>query len=818
MHAAVSKRVRLSVLLVLLGCAESRTPRAESPGVEKLTGSKQISGSVVDTDGKGLAGTTIRALRRDWKPIALDSREALKVFTEETLEEALADSAAKFHEKRARLYTAVTDAQGSFTIANLPEDSYWLTAHRDGFRIEGPRNRAAAGDVIKFAARRIFPVPVQVLMPDGQLATDAIILFGDGSIPSTRLGPYKWSCQDPILWLPEGDLMIAAVQQPFGTGWRLSPDRASCASPRTTVRVDEGEREHPVTLKLAYRNGIRGRVAAGTNADLHWGIEVYMLPWEEEREIDLDELRYEGEKSSVRPGDEYAFGDLAPGRYLVGIGRHSGHIEAHELIDVRDGYVVKHWVVPEPGPPRCIEVRLHEPSGEAVTGAEYFFGGAGYSPGTKVTPHREDEQAAWLVVPENLRDFYYGKDDRRHSFFILAKHSEWGPVQIPLEPGQELAEANFEPPVSLNVVFSGLEQCLQRERLALFVEPKVERGRYALKKRMSAEFLDLTAIDEVDAGVYPAGELRVSLGLLHEPGSTGSWRRLVCYDNVFEAGDHTVTVEVPKICSARIEVGNGREASVTLRSAVGQTECQGIIRGGAEAKCNADGVALLEDLVEGTYDVVIRIVSGQTSLSLTSKGVEFSGDNEGHKFSLPALCDFSVHLEGGFGRTVHLQSEKYEDPGVRVRWFQYEATCDARGVASFENIPSGTYELEFPRPESGDFYSTSVREFKVDSELETFTVPQPQTCEFVVRMAMREGANEINHAVPLTLTLIPAEAGNIAYDYKRYASVDADGYAKFEGVPAGEYLLKRYSGIVAAGDGIRVQVPGDELVIEAGEF
>lgn len=83
---------------------------------------------------------------------------------------------------------------------------------------------------------------------------------------------------------------------------------------------------------------------------------------------------------------------------------------------------------------------------------------------------------------------------------------------------------------------------------------------------------------------------------------------------------------------------------------------------------------------------------------------------------------------------------------------------------------------------------------------------------------MREGANEINHAVPLTLTLIPAEAGNIAYDYKRYASVDADGYAKFEGVPAGEYLLKRYSGIVAAGDGIRVQVPGDELVIEAGEF
>jgi hypothetical protein len=427
--------------------------KVQAPAISTARGGGAIFGTVLGEDGAPLAGVTV--IGTDQAPLkGSDPADVGKAAPEDTsLDEHLRAAADSWARSRARLRRAVTGADGGYELANLPEDgSYRLSAYRAGFvfETEGSAYSIAPGSRVDFTAAAVFAIPVELVHADGTRPAEGVVRVTRGNATDS----YAWTPAAPELRARSGRIGVRGFAN-VHAGTRYGRDFGSDLASEE-VALDVAERAGvPLVLALAPRSGIRGRVVDGQSGSSDRPM-VRIMPVA--AGVDLEAL---AQAEQTRPqNDRFAFYDLAPGTYAVGLGSWGEPILVHEVVTVGAGIVDVDLVVPEPDPERTLLVRAFGPEGRALRdldfGWRYERSSSSSSGGIQA---RRRPDGAWVLRP---KPEFYAPWTPETKFTLSVTHAQFGAREVALAEGQREVDVAFEEPVAIvlvlaNYVGSGYE-------------------------------------------------------------------------------------------------------------------------------------------------------------------------------------------------------------------------------------------------------------------------------------------------------------------------------------------------------------------------
>lgn len=214
---------------------------AALPAAESPRGGGVITGRVVTPEGQPVPGARIAAerVRTDSVPDPQAADRARPM-----LEERLRRAIEGLQQAEADRREAVTDTEGRFRVEGLLDSNYEATASAGGYRIEpaGNGTMVRPGDRIDFIGRRVVPIDVTVLLPDGTPAPMATVRFKRGLEDSARI----WRPEHPRLECEPGRWIITAVAD-------------ADTKPGTPIEAELslGDPNPPLVLRLEEQGGMR---------------------------------------------------------------------------------------------------------------------------------------------------------------------------------------------------------------------------------------------------------------------------------------------------------------------------------------------------------------------------------------------------------------------------------------------------------------------------------------------------------------------------------------------------------------------------------
>ncbi len=564
---------------------------------EQKTGEGVIDGVVLDTNGKPLAGVLIRtrALTRRARGSKPSSR-GLGAPEDRPLKEVVRSAAQNHLNRLANQRETRTDASGAYRFEDLFESTWRISAYLKGYAItaDGGSSNIPIGSEVNFTAMTLIEVPITVLDPNGQTATRALV-EAEGLGETSDGNRVAWTPEEAFMRLTPGRYKMTAYSQ-SGEGF----SNTELASESVELELMDGASPDALTLALHNRLGISGMVKIVKGDLLDSYVPIYLHPLAADQEINLVGLTKSDLIEYVRPGEEFEFLDLEPGRYLIGAARNFDTVvEVHEVVEIFDKAARVDLELPLLDRSKALRAVVLDPSGQALDGVSFNLVMEQDSDEKEsyMTPMLEKGGAYVLVLERQFVEGYYGAKSSVSTFTLQVQHDKYGSVEVPLAPGQAEVQIVFDAPASLQVTIGNYQGSGYEGRV------RVSAKKGLLKDISPYEFSG-------DEGGFSSEGVQVLNGwapgiytllLSSKSSDAGStWfeaTRLEARQVELRSGANQVQMDIPILYSLRVRWADGKAGAYLLLTPVDSMEPFDR----RVSALDGEGIADFENLRPGRY-------------------------------------------------------------------------------------------------------------------------------------------------------------------------------------------------------------------------
>lgn len=270
-------------------------------------------------------------------------------------------------------------------------------------------------------------VAVRLVRQDGSVPEEGMLYWAsDPSTPQRRLRRTNWKAPQTSAWVEPGDVWI------FGTAGVAEGLKSEAMQLRSDAEAPLQE----VELVLRERAGVYGKVVLPGDFDRP-GLEVRLHRYEGTTppEKPVFERSDPNAGPEEREGYTFAFHDLEPGGYLLGLSLGRERFVVVENVWVDDAMVEQDLVLARFDPHHYMEVRVLGPDGKPLRDAQVsisFSGGSISASGGNVELLRKDGTVIVDHSPEfTLREGGTYKDG---VYTVHVRTQEYGEIVRPYDP------------------------------------------------------------------------------------------------------------------------------------------------------------------------------------------------------------------------------------------------------------------------------------------------------------------------------------------------------------------------------------------------
>lgn len=536
-------------------------------------GSGRIAGTVRDEEGNGVASVTVRAVRVFDQPPRNDDGSPPAT---PDLEAAVGEFVHDFQRRAMTTVEAVTDSDGKYVLEGLAANAeYTLRAYLVEHEVRpagsSPKYRFRPGETADWIARSVASLRVDVLLPDGRRPDSALIHCKRGNETSTRM----WNQGRPEIRLVPGRYELSATAKD-------GPEEFKADA--VGYEVSPGRNERTAVFRLRGSPGIRGEVRFKNGMKFRTA-RVYALRFAGDTPPSEEQLSKRGKETWVWFGEggdkSYAFQDLPPGRYLVGVGARRGILFHTEVADVGNRMTTCDLEVTRIDPEDYVVLHVFGPNGEPVTDLDIdtsYETSTSSSSGGGTWARRDD--GAYIV-------FHHGHDfEDGGTYKIEATSKEYGRKSVSYKRGEthEL-EIHFRAAAQMEVEVRGFAD-----------HPHATSFTFALIAKDDDSPVQSKAPDATGAltlGPLETGEYELVTYVSEE-----AHERIVAERQAvtLRPGTNRITVALPRLYPLTIMADAGTQL---LLSRIDDAE-----RGRMAKKCNDNGRAAFAALPAGRYQIL----------------------------------------------------------------------------------------------------------------------------------------------------------------------------------------------------------------------
>ncbi|MFT4539482.1 MAG: hypothetical protein ACI841_001401 [Planctomycetota bacterium] len=448
--------------------------KADPQAVDREVGNDAIWGVVRDDRDAPLAGVVIRAVSTSpYKSTTSPSSVGEGPPEIDSLEDTVRKAVDGFHKNRASRFEAVSSADGTYRIEQLPESFWRLEAHLANYSVAATRAlyRIRGNSAVDFKAKAVIEIPVQVVALDG-LAVPSAVIEVTTTDRRAEKKLYTWDTSTPNLRLSAGRYLMAAhdgIIEGSGYGQEVLSRRKS---EKQTVVIKTGEAPALINFKLEGQGAIKGRVIF-SNDIVHSGHgQVYLAVAPAGGDVDLAALVKNGQSATYQGDGEFRFTDLENGIYVIGVSRGWREpVVAHESVKITGTLQSIELVMPAINRNEFLAVQATGSDGESLTDLSISFRhkNKGGSSSNGVNPLVTPAEEYLVTIPDEARvDYEAGTEG--HTFELELSHTVYGSKKIELSPGQRELVVNFSVPAEVEVTISGFAGSGYEGRLSITIE------------------------------------------------------------------------------------------------------------------------------------------------------------------------------------------------------------------------------------------------------------------------------------------------------------------------------------------------------------
>ncbi|MBL4770712.1 MAG: hypothetical protein JKY61_06135 [Planctomycetes bacterium] len=600
-EAVRAKPMKAPVAQVSVMEASALLGSVEVAEVAVEEGQGTVFGRIVDEAGQAMAGAVVRLRGRPGRiPSSSPSNIGQGAPERDSLKETVRKAAQSYHDQRARRREVTTDAHGQYRFEGLLDQAWTGYAYLEGFVLNADSSSSSVriGSELNFTAALVQEVPVAILMPDGVAAERAfVVVTALGGRNRDRI--YDWSSNEAFMRLVPGRYKVRALSH--GTE---NLDQSELASSTEKVTLEVGVAPEALTLELAPRLGISGYIRASTVGSNQGSYRVRLLALAKDQEVDLELLARSDEDSRARPGRLFAFTDLEPGRYVVGVSRAWGApIAVHEVVELSDASAEVLLELPEQDLSQILRVVVTEASGEPLDDVNFRIRQK-LSTGTSrqsLSGKRDKDGSYLLTIPAQFHEGYFedGKDGAEYT--LTASHDEMGSTETILKRGQTDLVVTFVVPGRLTVTIPGYSGSGYEGRVRVTASKMGEKDlSRSFIRSMKAKIS--VAGEQVFEGLEP-GDYIVYLTISAKGNNRFSWGSDDSVNSIemsVREGENSVQLTIPNLYPLRVHWADGKVGKSLHLSIIGAKNQYGGYSGGT---LDGDLVASWEDLPAGDYRV-----------------------------------------------------------------------------------------------------------------------------------------------------------------------------------------------------------------------
>jgi hypothetical protein len=561
---------------------------AEMPPIQ---GDCEIHGQVLDQDGKPLSGVTVwlsagRTHGGSRPPLwGLQSDEEFQ----RNLQAMLDQTRQAELWRRAIRRPTVTDEEGRFRIANLPNMDASVLATAEHWHFDSQRVQLTASHEVNFIGEFRRRVPLRVYGPDGTPA-QRVSIIATGMLTAAQLES-KRAPRTHANWEADGSAWFFLAPG----RWLVSNERRDGMRVDKEVEVPESGPVETVVLHLLPALGIRGWISApGAWSPGGFRVAISML----DREGNRVERNPSFDGSAAPTWDEerkqltFRHTVLEPGTYLVS-GLIRNRVVAETQVRVEDGEAEceLHMVVPRN--PHLI-VECFSPTGEPETALGWTF--------EVPTRRQRTIQASEVWVQDQRRTLIWFASPETevpqtllnpNSELVITAHSPtYGTAQTTTAwfPGVHVT-LRFEPQATLYFTVENIPRHYQRYVSAtMLTGPRNEEVR---RRNLSQQPDESTRTFSWPP--RPAGVVTIQFWSSAWGGTT-----LMEHKVTLVPGENTLTVPFPELYDVVVD---GSALQAQRRFVLRGANIKGIsyYGGGGVLMIYPDRSARLEGLPAGTY-------------------------------------------------------------------------------------------------------------------------------------------------------------------------------------------------------------------------
>ena len=280
------------------------------------------------------------------------------------------------------------------------------------------------------------------------------------SSPSAAIGLSRnASARAPAARRPGRRLISRKTERTVSVKATCTHDEEEYRSEEQDLTLTIGGTVSELTFALKGRSGIKGKVVFPKGEELR-GMRVYAAPARPDQQLDAERLRREGKDDWVSDHDDYAyaFKDLAPGTYVVGIARgYNGPLVVAETVEVTDHMVTQDLVIPPIEPWEYVVVWAYGPDDELLRDVSVSTGrrsdrGSSSGGGTTI---KRDDGSLWVMHHERQNDDR-DDEDTEWRYYVRVRSKAHGEKEVEYDRGERSeVTVHFLEPATLEVTIAG---------------------------------------------------------------------------------------------------------------------------------------------------------------------------------------------------------------------------------------------------------------------------------------------------------------------------------------------------------------------------
>ncbi len=572
------------------GSGAARAEVASEGGV--AAGTATITGRVIDSEGKGLAGVAVRS-----NPMfdADEGRESTRGKGFEpirSLDEEVQRAISEYKKNAAARAEAVTDADGRYELKGVSAGRNWVTAARDGLVFDATGSSyAKGGETLDFVATSVVEVPIEILLPDGSPAQRANLRVDTERM---RTSPELWTSAKPRIVCKPGSYTLRAeiVQAQF----KANGITEECASPATPVEISADHNEK-ITLKLESRTGIRGTVLPSPDLVAGQNLRVRCVDLPANGEFDPKKLGDSNDGSWTTIGGTFEFFDLKPGRKeLCVFVEWRGAVIHHQPVDVKPGVSQVSIDLSKIDTSKFVLATLTDAGGKPVKGDNFSaeIQSERNSRSSEISSLERRDRKVWLVPDSDAADYLAGKKVGAKMTLDI-QTQKYGMKKVDVAPGTRTLDVKFEKPAYLEVTIAGYPGSPYEGKINVSVQ-KAD-GESGRRFYYGGDDHKVKPDGTIKLGPEAPGDYMVVMTARNSDENQWEQTTLVNQKITLVEGTNRVTLAIPSLSKLTVVI-NGEAA--------GQLYMMSIPAGDYKSAEITDGKAVFENLAPGEYQVTYQ--------------------------------------------------------------------------------------------------------------------------------------------------------------------------------------------------------------------